>query len=117
MAKKELRVGATVEWLSYGKKMTGIVAEIRKGKYHSSRPILIKPDISRSFRNDKVSLKEQNLIVTGFIKTDNEFNIIIAGNNRNPWKLISKVDGKTICVQAKDGKQVQVYKKDIITVE
>lgn len=40
--------------------------------------------------------------------------VITTETKRNPWKLIAYVTDDILCVEAADGKQTQVYKKDVV---
>lgn len=40
--------------------------------------------------------------------------VITTSTERNPWKLVAYVTDDILCVEATDGKQTQVYKKNVV---
>lgn len=39
--------------------------------------------------------------------------LIVPNSKRTGWKLVQYVTDDTLCVEASDGKQIQVYLKDV----
>lgn len=40
--------------------------------------------------------------------------LVILTSKRSIWKLVCYVTNDILCVEAADGKQIQVYKKDVV---